>query len=77
MHSHPLCSECLSFPSLSLFHTASPCAATGVSALFDDVDPEYGLHGYTAYIELHNTARVVMSDRFSQLFCRRGKLCTV
>uniref|UniRef100_A0A673G5B1 F-box protein 15 n=1 Tax=Sinocyclocheilus rhinocerous TaxID=307959 RepID=A0A673G5B1_9TELE len=45
--------------------------AAGVSALFDDVDPEYGLHGYTAYVELHNTVRVIMSDRFSQLFCRR------
>uniref|UniRef100_A0A8C2ILQ2 F-box protein 15 n=1 Tax=Cyprinus carpio TaxID=7962 RepID=A0A8C2ILQ2_CYPCA len=43
----------------------------GVCALFDDVDPEYGLHGYTAYIELHNTVRVIMSGRFSQLFCRR------
>uniref|UniRef100_A0A671NL12 F-box protein 15 n=1 Tax=Sinocyclocheilus anshuiensis TaxID=1608454 RepID=A0A671NL12_9TELE len=52
----------LSFSSLSLFHTASPCPAAGVSALFDDVDPEYGLHGYSAYIELHNTARVIMSD---------------
>uniref|UniRef100_A0A8C1J4A1 F-box domain-containing protein n=1 Tax=Cyprinus carpio TaxID=7962 RepID=A0A8C1J4A1_CYPCA len=39
-----------------------PCPAAGVSALFDDVDPEYGLHGYTVYIELHNTVRVVMSD---------------
>lgn len=58
----------------SLHASISPCAATGVSALFDDVDPEYGLHGYTAYIELHNTAIVVMSDRFSQLFCRRDQI---
>ncbi|KAG1953928.1 hypothetical protein F2P79_009379 [Pimephales promelas] len=58
----------------SLHVSNNPCAATGVSALFDDVDPEYGLHGYTAYIELHNTARVVMSDRFSQLFCRRDQI---
>ncbi|XP_056306828.1 F-box only protein 15 isoform X2 [Danio aesculapii] len=45
-----------------------------VRALFDDVDPEFGLHGYTAYIELHNTARVLVSDRFSQLFCRRDQI---
>uniref|UniRef100_A0A673G641 F-box protein 15 n=1 Tax=Sinocyclocheilus rhinocerous TaxID=307959 RepID=A0A673G641_9TELE len=57
----------------SLHASISPCPAAGVSALFDDVDPEYGLHGYTAYVELHNTVRVIMSDRFSQLFCRRGK----
>ncbi|XDV47329.1 hypothetical protein PO909_016997 [Leuciscus waleckii] len=58
----------------SLHASISPCAASEVSALFDDVDPEYGLHGYSAYIELHNTARVVMSDRFSQLFCRRDQI---
>uniref|UniRef100_A0A671MWF8 F-box only protein 15-like n=1 Tax=Sinocyclocheilus anshuiensis TaxID=1608454 RepID=A0A671MWF8_9TELE len=57
----------------SLHASISPCTAAGVSALFDDVDPEYGLHGYTAYIELHNTVRIIMSVRFSQLFCRRGK----
>uniref|UniRef100_A0A673NKL7 F-box only protein 15-like n=1 Tax=Sinocyclocheilus rhinocerous TaxID=307959 RepID=A0A673NKL7_9TELE len=55
------------------YRYGSPCTAAGVSALFDDVDPEYGLNGYTAYIELHNTVRIIMSGRFSQLFCRRGK----
>ncbi|KAI2649060.1 F-box only protein 15 [Labeo rohita] len=58
----------------SLPLSISPCTAAGVSALFDDVDPEYGLHGYTAYIELHNTVRVIMSGRFSQLFCRRDQI---
>ncbi|XP_048031344.1 F-box only protein 15 isoform X1 [Megalobrama amblycephala] len=58
----------------SLHASVSPRTATGVSALFDDVDPEYGLHGYSAYIELHNTVRVIMSDRFSQLFCRRDQI---
>ncbi|XP_026112428.1 F-box only protein 15 [Carassius auratus] len=58
----------------SLHASISPCTAAGVSALFDDVDPEYGLHGYTAYIELHNTVRVIMSGRFSQLFCRRDQI---
>ncbi|KAK2869979.1 hypothetical protein Q8A67_024371 [Cirrhinus molitorella] len=58
----------------SLPASISPCTAAGVSALFDDVDPEYGLHGYTAYIELHNTVRVIMSGRFSQLFSRRDQI---
>ncbi|XP_043082742.1 F-box only protein 15 [Puntigrus tetrazona] len=59
----------------SLHASISPRPAAGVSALFDDVDPEYGLHGYAAYIELHDTVRVIMSDRFSQLFCRRDQIC--
>uniref|UniRef100_A0A671NL09 F-box protein 15 n=1 Tax=Sinocyclocheilus anshuiensis TaxID=1608454 RepID=A0A671NL09_9TELE len=65
---HLVCGENMHFVTLILL--TFPCPAAGVSALFDDVDPEYGLHGYSAYIELHNTARVIMSDRFSQLFCR-------
>ncbi|XP_064189202.1 F-box only protein 15 isoform X1 [Anguilla rostrata] len=37
---------------------------------FDDVDPEYGLHGYTMHILLHNTVKHIMSGHFSQLFCK-------
>ncbi|KAJ8413442.1 hypothetical protein AAFF_G00094380 [Aldrovandia affinis] len=37
---------------------------------FDDVDPEYGLHGYTVHILLHNTVKHIMSGHFSQLFCK-------
>ncbi|XP_051538569.1 F-box only protein 15-like isoform X2 [Myxocyprinus asiaticus] len=58
----------------SLPASVCPHTAAEVSALFDDLDPEYGLHGYTAYIELHNTVRVIMSGRFPQLFCRRDQI---
>ncbi|XP_055038469.2 F-box only protein 15 [Misgurnus anguillicaudatus] len=58
----------------SLQASLCPRTSAEVSALFDDVDPEYGLHGYTAYIELHNTERVIMSARESQLFCRRDQI---
>lgn len=58
----------------SLHPSISSHREVRVRALFDDVDQEFGLHGYTAYIELHNTARVLMSDRFSQLFCRRDQI---
>ncbi|XP_071382174.1 F-box only protein 15 [Centroberyx affinis] len=38
---------------------------------FDDIDPEYGLHGYSLHIVLHNTVTEIMSGHFSQLFCQR------
>ncbi|XP_042366772.1 F-box only protein 15 [Plectropomus leopardus] len=42
---------------------------------FDDIDPEYGLHGYQLHIVLHNTVCEIMSGSFSQLFCRRTQIC--
>ncbi|XP_072544704.1 F-box only protein 15 isoform X2 [Salminus brasiliensis] len=44
------------------------------AAAFDDVDPEYGLHGYAVHIELHNTVESITSGRFSQLFCRKDQI---
>ncbi|KAG9347921.1 hypothetical protein JZ751_003938, partial [Albula glossodonta] len=41
---------------------------------FDDVDPEYGLHGYTVHILLHNTVKHIMSGHFSQLFCKTDQI---
>ncbi|KAM7390569.1 hypothetical protein PAMA_008642 [Pampus argenteus] len=46
-----------------------------VNLPFDDIDPEYGLHGYQLHIVLHNTAYEIMSESFSQLFCRRTQIC--
>ncbi|KAK7879375.1 hypothetical protein WMY93_030711 [Mugilogobius chulae] len=43
--------------------------------LFDDIDPEYGLHGYHLHITLHNIKRKIMSESFSQLFCRKSEMC--
>ncbi|XP_040921881.1 F-box only protein 15 [Toxotes jaculatrix] len=42
---------------------------------FDDIDPEYGLHGYQLHIVLHNTECKLMSASFSQLFCLRTQIC--
>ncbi|KAF7659126.1 hypothetical protein LDENG_00002720 [Lucifuga dentata] len=41
---------------------------------FDDIDPEYGLHGYQLHIVLHSTVCEIMSRSFSQLFCRRDEI---
>ncbi|CAM9128553.1 unnamed protein product [Lampetra planeri] len=46
-----------------------------VSAPFDDIDPEYGLHGYQLHIALHTAASEIMSASFSQLSCRRPQIC--
>ncbi|XP_045924506.1 F-box only protein 15 [Micropterus dolomieu] len=41
----------------------------------DDIDPEYGLHGYQLHIVLHDSVCEIMSRNFSQLFCRRTQIC--
>ena len=51
---------------------SSPYSGPVIKAPFDDIDPEYGLHGYTLHITLHNTVAEIMSGHFSQLFCRKG-----
>ncbi|XP_069561687.1 F-box only protein 15 [Brachyistius frenatus] len=40
----------------------------------DDIDPEYGLHGYQLHITLHNTVCELMSERLSQLYCCRDNI---
>ncbi|XP_071357759.1 F-box only protein 15-like isoform X2 [Trachinotus anak] len=35
-----------------------------------DLDPEFGLHGYTLHFVLHNTGTEIMSGHFRQLSCR-------
>ncbi|KAJ0022973.1 hypothetical protein NQD34_015107 [Periophthalmus magnuspinnatus] len=42
---------------------------------FDDIDPEYGLHGYRLHITLHNMKREIMSESYDQLFCRKSQMC--
>ncbi|KPP76778.1 hypothetical protein Z043_103849 [Scleropages formosus] len=51
-----------------------PYALPEKKAVFDDVDPEYGLHGYTLHILLHNTVENIMSGRFSQLRCKKDEI---
>ncbi|XP_070842110.1 F-box only protein 15 [Chaetodon trifascialis] len=52
-----------------------PYVEPTVKPPFDDIDPEYGLHGYQLHIVLHDTECEIMSRRFSQLFCRRTQIC--
>ncbi|KAK2859409.1 hypothetical protein Q5P01_004029 [Channa striata] len=54
---------------------SSPYVEPIVNPPFDDIDPEYGLHGYQLHIVLHNTVCEFMSGSFSQLFCRRSQIC--
>ncbi|XP_034416621.1 F-box only protein 15 [Cyclopterus lumpus] len=46
-----------------------------IKSPFDDIDPEYGLHGYQLHIVLHNTACEIMSGSFHQMFCQRTQIC--
>ncbi|XP_078073269.1 F-box only protein 15 isoform X3 [Mustelus asterias] len=39
--------------------------------VLDDIDPEYGLHGYHCHITLHNGKSCYMSGSFHNLFCRK------
>lgn len=52
----------------------SPYVEPVVRAPFDDIDPEYGLHGYQLHIVLHSSASEIMSASFPQLSCRRRNL---
>uniref|UniRef100_A0A8D3C3U1 F-box domain-containing protein n=1 Tax=Scophthalmus maximus TaxID=52904 RepID=A0A8D3C3U1_SCOMX len=53
----------------------SPYVEPLVKTPFDDIDPQYGLHGYQLHIVLHNTECKLMSGSFAQLFCRRTQIC--
>ncbi|XP_040442983.1 F-box only protein 15 isoform X3 [Falco naumanni] len=38
----------------------------------DDVDPEYGLHGYNMHLDIHGGSCTYLCETFRSLFCRRG-----
>lgn len=60
--------------SFTLFLFPSPYEPSDMPAPFDDIDPDYGLHGYSMHLELHNTVESIASVSFSQLFCRKGAI---
>ncbi|XP_048452056.1 F-box only protein 15 isoform X3 [Rhincodon typus] len=39
--------------------------------MLDDIDPEYGLHGYHCHIALHNGKSSFMSGSFHNIICRK------
>ncbi|XP_037136292.1 F-box only protein 15 [Syngnathus acus] len=53
----------------------SPHVEPMVQAPFDDIDHDYGLHGYQLHIALHSTEYEIMSGSFPELFCRRDEIC--
>ncbi|XP_062235021.1 F-box only protein 15 [Platichthys flesus] len=51
-----------------------PRMAPVVRPASDDIDPEYGLHGYQLHIVLHDTVCELMSESFYQLSCPRSQI---
>ncbi|XP_042321809.1 F-box only protein 15 isoform X2 [Sceloporus undulatus] len=41
-------------------------------AILDDIDPEYGMHGYQLHIELQSRGKTYMCNTFRSLFCKKG-----
>ncbi|KAM8966930.1 F-box only protein 15 [Pelodytes ibericus] len=39
--------------------------------ILDDIDPNYGLHGYLMHIDLHSGSRTYMCGTFRNLFCKK------
>ncbi|XP_026877210.2 F-box only protein 15 isoform X2 [Electrophorus electricus] len=68
LHYHRLVERSLLGSSTAPYHPDEDKAPS------DDVDPEYGLHGYTLHIEMHNTVKKIASARFDQLFCRKDQI---
>nr|XP_006121476.1 F-box only protein 15 isoform X2 [Pelodiscus sinensis] len=39
--------------------------------ILDDVDPEYGLHGYQLHVDMHSGGHTYMCGTFRNVFCRK------
>lgn len=64
---------CLEFTFfLNFIPSTSPYVEPVVKSPFDDIDPEYGLHGYQLHIVLHDTGCNLLSASFPQLFCHKS-----
>uniref|UniRef100_A0A8D2LVM0 F-box protein 15 n=1 Tax=Varanus komodoensis TaxID=61221 RepID=A0A8D2LVM0_VARKO len=46
--------------------------ATPAKAILDDIDPEYGMHGYQLHIDMHSKGNTYMCSTFRSLFCKKG-----
>ncbi|XP_021243020.1 F-box only protein 15 isoform X2 [Numida meleagris] len=42
--------------------------------VLDDIDPEYGLHGYDLHLDMHSGKHTYMCGTFKNLFCRKGDI---
>uniref|UniRef100_A0A4W4F6A2 F-box protein 15 n=1 Tax=Electrophorus electricus TaxID=8005 RepID=A0A4W4F6A2_ELEEL len=67
LHYHRLVERSLLGSSTAPYHPDEDKAPS------DDVDPEYGLHGYTLHIEMHNTVKKIASARFDHVISRGSR----
>ncbi|NXU88071.1 FBX15 protein, partial [Xiphorhynchus elegans] len=42
--------------------------------VLDDIDPEYGLHGYSLHLDMHGRSCNYLCGSFKNLFCRKGDI---
>uniref|UniRef100_UPI00398EF6D3 F-box only protein 15 n=1 Tax=Pristiophorus japonicus TaxID=55135 RepID=UPI00398EF6D3 len=65
LHFHQLIEKC------TLGSVTCPYSPPPHEPVLDDIDPEFGLHGYHCHITLHNGKSSYMSGSFHNLFCRK------
>ncbi|XP_054841465.1 F-box only protein 15 [Eublepharis macularius] len=65
LHYHQLIERSI-LGSATMMHVVAPH-----KAVLDDIDPEYGLHGYQLHIDMHNKGNTYMCGTFRSLFCRK------
>ncbi|KAG2458188.1 FBX15 protein, partial [Polypterus senegalus] len=68
LHFHKLIEKC------TLGTLSCPYTEPMKPPVYDDIDPENGLHGYKLHFELHDARKQFMSGCFSQLFCRKNNI---
>ncbi|XP_060100058.1 F-box only protein 15 isoform X2 [Heteronotia binoei] len=65
LHYHQLIERSI-LGSATAMHTVAPD-----KAMLDDIDAEYGLHGYQLHIDMHSKGKPYMCGTFRSLFCRK------
>ncbi|KAM3839685.1 F-box only protein 15 [Vipera latastei] len=65
LHYHQLI-ERSTFGSATVKHYGAP-----IKAIPDDIDPEYGLHGYQLHIDLQSRGNNYLCSTFRSLFCKK------
>uniref|UniRef100_A0A8C4RU21 F-box protein 15 n=1 Tax=Erpetoichthys calabaricus TaxID=27687 RepID=A0A8C4RU21_ERPCA len=68
LHFHKLIEKC------TLGTLSCPYTEPMKPPVYDDIDPENGLHGYKLHFELHDSRKQFISGCFYQLFCRKNNI---
>ncbi|XP_076805631.1 F-box only protein 15-like [Clavelina lepadiformis] len=58
---------CYNLVQKSFFSTRERIFSPAHRVVLDDIDPRYGLHGYTCYLHLHSSTKTLWQDKFSHL----------